>query len=144
MTNINDIIEGDLVKLTKGDRVYQGRVKALPSGRLFVPYSWTDSPDLRSRGPRLDAADLHGYTLEVIERAPRPAEPGIYTDREGDVYLRSATGKDYRLTDSVDEEEHTIEARPGRWITETVPNGPGAASSVFGPFTLLAKLSDLV
>jgi hypothetical protein len=79
---LDDIIVGDLVKLTKGDEIVQGRVKRDSRGLLFVQHVYTaDATDLEGRGPRIEAyVTRYGWTLEVVERGkpPLPTAPGLY------------------------------------------------------------------
>lgn len=82
---------GDLVKITKGERVRIGRAEP---DEIFG-YLWVE-------GVRVDAGSGEGWTVEVLPE-PLPTEPGLYLDVEGDPWRLTFGGKLVLLTPETEE-----------------------------------------
>ena len=84
MTEYN---EGDTIEATKGDVYLRGKLSKSVLGSLgILAAGWT-----------IQGLTADGFTITVIEKAtPKvvlPNEPGVYKDREGDIWVLDLHGE---------------------------------------------------
>lgn len=105
--------EGDLVRLTKGEQIIQGRVSERRGGLSVIGNGMS--------GDIIDYCARTGWTLEIIERAkpPKP-EPGVYFDVDGDVWAFPSHGEPKLVTTWSGDYMHYVDGNVGGWEV----NGP--------------------
>lgn len=96
--------EGDLIRVTNKEtgEGFQTRARKCPDetrykGTLFLTNDWSKNWVSWTFLDWWTGMGSETHTLELIERAPnpRPTEPGVYVDRDGDPWTLKDDGKWY-------------------------------------------------
>jgi len=83
--------EGDLVQVTKGEQIVRGRLE-----KTIFKLQFNDRLKLENFRYFIDAAEVNGWTVTLIEAAPEPkpfTTGEFYTDKDGDIWF--AEGEDW-------------------------------------------------